>query len=63
MPGLTRQEAALRVQHQGGEVMTVVGRNLDYLVVGENPGSKLAKARKLGIKTLNQKEFEAIFLE
>ena len=61
LAGLTREEASLRVQSQGGEVLAAVSKNLDYLVVGENPGSKLTKARQLGIKILNQKDFEAIF--
>ena len=60
MPGLKREDAALRVQSQGGQVMAAVSKNLDYLVAGENPGSKLTKARQLGIRILNQKDFERI---
>ena len=37
-----------------------VSKSLDYLVVGENPGSKLSQAKQLGVKILNQKEFEEI---
>ena len=48
---------------RAARLLAAVSKNLDYLVVGENPGSKLTKARQLGIKILNQKEFEAIFLE
>ena len=58
LAGLTREEAALWVQDQGGKVVAAVSKSLDYLVAGENPGSKLAQARKLGITILNQKEFE-----
>jgi len=63
LAGFKREEAMFRVQSQGGEVLAAVSKNLDYLVVGENPGSKLRKARQLGIKILNQKDFEAILLE
>ncbi len=60
LSGITRQEAGLWVQNQGGKVIASVSKSLDYLVVGENPGSKLSQARQLGIKILNQKEFEEI---
>jgi DNA ligase (NAD+) len=60
LSGVSREEAALWVQDQGGKVLASVSKNLDYLVVGENPGSKFAQAKKLGITILNQKEFEEI---
>ncbi|PMP70946.1 MAG: DNA ligase [Mesoaciditoga sp.] len=40
----------------GAELSENVSSKIDYLVVGENPGSKLDKARKLGIKIINEKE-------
>lgn len=58
LEGVTREEAGQRVQDQGGKVVNSVSKSLDYLVVGENPGSKLAQARQLGVKILNQKDFE-----
>jgi len=58
LAGISRQEAGLWVQDQGGKVIASVSKSLDYLVVGENPGSKLPQARQLGIKILNQKDFE-----
>ncbi len=63
LAGIKREEASLWVQNQGGSVATTVSKTLDYLVVGENPGSKLARARQWGITILNQKDFEAIFLK
>jgi len=60
LSGITREEAGLWVKDQGGKVITAVSKNLDYLVVGENPGSKFAQAKQLGIKILNQIEFEEI---
>jgi DNA ligase (NAD+) len=41
-------------------VIAAVSKNLDYLVVGENPGSKLTKAKQLGVRIINQKDFEEI---
>lgn len=45
------------VEAEGGLLRNSVSKNLDYLVVGENPGSKLEKAQKLGITILNETEF------
>ncbi|MDE2231502.1 MAG: NAD-dependent DNA ligase LigA [Candidatus Omnitrophica bacterium] len=58
LEGLTRQEAGARVEGQGGRVVSAVSGKLDYLVIGKEPGSKLARAKQLGIPTVNQKEFE-----
>jgi len=63
LTGLTREEAGQKVEELGGKVISAVSQNLDFLVVGESPGSKLVKARQLGIKILNQMEFEALLLK
>ncbi len=60
LEGLTRQQAGQRVEDQGGKVIASVSQGLDYLVAGEKPGSKIAKARQWGVTILNQKEFEEI---
>ena len=60
LAGVSREEAGQWVEDQGGKVISAVSKNLDYLVVGENPGSKLSKAKQLGITILNQKDFEEI---
>jgi DNA ligase (NAD+) len=60
LAGLKREDAGKLVEDQGGKVLDTVSKTLDYLVVGENPGSKLAKAKQWGIKILNQKDFEEI---
>ncbi|HET54625.1 MAG TPA: NAD-dependent DNA ligase LigA, partial [Ignavibacteria bacterium] len=53
----TRDEAKEMIQQKGGKVTGSVSKNTSYLVVGENAGSKLDKAEKLGIKILNEDEF------
>lgn len=54
---LTREEASEIIENQGGTVASSVSRKTSYVVVGESPGSKLEKARMLGIPTLGEKEF------
>ena len=54
---MTREEAKEKVRNLNGEVSESISRKTDYLVVGENPGSKLEKAQKRGIKIINEKEF------
>ncbi len=54
---LTRREAADRVRALGGTVGDSVGRRTDYLVVGADPGSKLDRARKLGVTVLDETRF------
>jgi len=54
---MTREEAKRRVQALGGRVASSVSRNVDYVVVGENPGSKYDRARALGLKIINEEEF------
>ena len=53
----SREKAKEMVEALGGKVSNSVSKKTTYLVVGEAPGSKLAKAKKLGIKTLNEEEF------
>jgi DNA ligase (NAD+) len=50
----TRDEARRLLESMGARVTGDVSRRTDYLVVGKKPGSKLRKARKLGIKTLTE---------
>ncbi len=54
---LTRDEAHKRIRLLGGHPSSSVSPKTDYLVVGANPSSKLEKARKLGVKTIDEKEF------
>ena len=48
---------------KGGNYLSVVSKNLDFLIAGEKAGSKLEKAEKLGIRVLTEEDFEKEFLE
>jgi DNA ligase (NAD+) len=54
LAGLSRDEAKEFIQKNGGKVTDSVSKNTNYLVVGDTPGSKLAKARELGVPTLDE---------
>ncbi|MBU0497177.1 MAG: NAD-dependent DNA ligase LigA [Candidatus Thermoplasmatota archaeon] len=57
LSAMSRSDASEHVKERGGLVINSVSKDLDFLVVGENPGSKLAKAEKLGITILTEEEF------
>jgi DNA ligase (NAD+) len=54
---LTRDDAHKKIVELGGKIGSSVTSNTNYLVVGENPGSKLDKANSLGVKVLTENEF------
>ena len=53
----SRHQAEGLVRQLGGNAPSSVSIQTDLVVVGENPGSKYEKARKLGIKIINEKQF------
>jgi DNA ligase (NAD+) len=57
LPTLKREEAAAQIEALGGKVSGSVSKKTDYVVVGEDAGSKLDKARKLGVTLLDEKQF------
>jgi DNA ligase (NAD+) len=60
LPELTREEAAALVKAAGGNVVNSVSKKTDYVVAGENPGSKLAKAEKLEVAILDEAGLRAL---
>ena len=54
---LSRDEAKKLVMENGGDWVSSVSKNTDFLVVGDNPGSKLDKAEKLGVKIIDEQQF------
>ena len=57
---MKREEAKKMVEDEGGQAASSVTSDLDYLVVGEKPGSKLDKAREKGVKILTEEEFRKL---
>lgn len=60
LESMSRDEAKEKIRERGGEASESVSKKTDYVVVGSDPGSKYEKAKKLGIKTINEKEFIAL---
>jgi DNA ligase (NAD+) len=60
LPGYTRDEIKEIIQQNGGKVTDSVSKNTSYLLVGEQPGSKLDKAQKMGIKIIGIDEFNKL---
>jgi DNA ligase (NAD+) len=60
LPTLTRSEAKRLIQKAGGRVTSSVSGNTDYLVVGENPGSKYDEASERGISMLDEDDLRTL---
>ncbi len=56
----TRDEAKALVEERGGRAGSSISKKTDYLVAGDDPGSKLDKARNLGVKIINESEFREL---
>jgi DNA ligase (NAD+) len=57
---MPREQAKEEIERRGGKVSGSVSKKTDFLVAGEEAGSKLAKAKELGVKVLNEAEFTAL---
>lgn len=58
-----RSDIRSMIESVGGKVTDSVSKNTDYLIVGKNAGSKLAKVQSLGVKTLDEKDYIKIIKE
>jgi DNA ligase (NAD+) len=59
LKSLSRENAKVEIEKRGGKVMSSVSSKTSYVLAGENAGSKLDKAKKLGVKILNENDFIA----
>jgi DNA ligase (NAD+) len=62
LESLSREEAAAAIERLGGKVSGSVSRKTSYVVVGADAGSKLEKARELGVATLTEEEFKQLII-
>jgi DNA ligase (NAD+) len=60
LPSLGREEAKKMIKDRGGKVSSSVSKKTDYVLAGEDPGSKYDKAKELGIDVLSEEEFTAL---
>ena len=58
LPTMSRDEAKSYIEARGGKVSGSVSKKTDYLLAGEAAGSKLTKAKELGVKVISQQELE-----
>jgi DNA ligase (NAD+) len=58
LDSFTRDEAQKIIEDMGGKVSSSISKKTDFVVVGKDPGSKLADAQKLGVKIINEAEFK-----
>lgn len=59
----SREEAEEKISNFGGKPSTSVSKKTDFVLVGENPGSKITKAQALGVRIINENEFEKLLKE
>ena len=59
---MTREDAEAAIERLGGKISGSVSRKTAYVVVGTDPGSKLEKAKALGVATLTEEEFRALII-
>ena len=60
---MTREDAEAAIERLGGKVSGSISKKTSHLVVGADAGSKLEKARSLGVSTMDEAEFRALIME
>ena len=60
LSSLTREEATAMIRRAGGKVTGSVSTSTDYVVAGDSPGSKLAKAEELGVRVIDEAELRKL---
>jgi DNA ligase (NAD+) len=60
LASFTRDEAKDMIRKAGGDISSSVSKKTDYVLVGENPGSKYDKAKELGVKIIDENEFKRL---
>jgi len=57
LENFTRQQAEYTIRQAGGKLSSSISKKTDFVLAGENPGSKLDKAKQLGVKVISEKQF------
>ncbi|MDD5584830.1 MAG: NAD-dependent DNA ligase LigA [Candidatus Omnitrophica bacterium] len=63
LTGFSRTTAQSMVEALGGKWVSAISKNIDFVVIGANPGSKYDKARALGLKIISEEEFKKLIKE
>jgi len=57
LSSMSRDEAHNTIKRLGGKATGSVSKKTDFVIVGDNPGSKFEKAKKLGVRTITEEKF------
>ena len=60
LPTLSREEATAKIEAAGGKVSGSVSKKTNFVLAGEEAGSKLEKANELGVKVITEDQFRAL---
>ncbi len=60
LSSISRSKASDLIKQKGGVVTSSVSKDIDYVILGDKPGSKLDKAKKLNLKIINEEEFKKL---
>jgi DNA ligase (NAD+) len=58
LENFTRQQAQAAIRQAGGKASASISKKTDFVLAGDNPGSKLEKARKLAVMVIDEKQFQ-----